>query len=154
MEKLKGELEKLIDDEGLIEYLVEAAKYSSAYDDFKSVASQIFLDYEVAQSDDEADKLSEKMYSIYSNNENNLSTDSPIKRPIEMNKLLDQTSETDPFDLEGEPDIFQIQSKDNDNDFSTILDPGKTINKNDQRFLYRLHEKMALLNLVNVDECV
>ena len=94
------------------------------------------------------------MYSIYSNNENNLSTDSPIKRPIEMNKLLDQTSETDPFELEGEPDIFQIQSKDNDNDFSTILDPGKTINKNDQRFLYRLHEKMALLNLVNVDECV
>ena len=122
MEKLRKELNNIIDDEGMVDYIIEAAEYSESVEDFKNVAIQILLDLDnVVSSEEEADKLAEKLFHLKEENENENENgngdDEKMETPIKLNSLINKSDdEKDPFDYQREAMASKFTSQDENSD--------------------------------------
>lgn len=112
MERLEKELQQLIDDESMVDYLKEVAESSDSADEFKDVAIPIILDLGVSSTEEEASALCEKLFYLKDPIEDKEVEE--MQAPIKMSSLLqNHTPETfDPFakdrDLKAREQIDEV----------------------------------------------
>lgn len=88
MERFREAVTSLIEDEGVSEYLIEAAEASETVEDFKSIAVPLLQDLdETVSSEEEADALAEKLFNLLEQPEAEEEAD--IHAPITVSNLLD-----------------------------------------------------------------